>query len=140
MDWKIGLLAEMDLVRSELRALFTKKATVVQRSLGVLERMKEGDLEVIGWGVGKLQRDSVMQGALSEGVVDAVTRKCWRRRWVGSGSGGQGVEMRRFVGFVVGRYALPFLVFVGILIWNVGWRSCMSARRRWRGWWRGWRG
>lgn len=102
-------------VRSELRALFTKKATLMQRSLGVVSKLGDAvrdgvDGVVVGWCLGKLGRDGVMQGVLSEGVVEAVTRKCWRRRWVRSE--GQRLEMRRFVGFVVGRYVwiVPFVL------------------------------
>ena len=49
----------------------------------------------------RVRRDIVYQGILSEGVVDAITSKCWKSRWVKSTN--HGLETKRFVGFVVGR-------------------------------------
>jgi len=114
-DWKAGLVKEMNTVREELRAIFTKKATLMQRSLTVVrklsasvaraERTRDGavciDLEGLAFALDKVKSDLMYQGALSEGIIDALTRKCWKSRWVRTTS--QAVEMRRFVAFVVGR-------------------------------------
>jgi hypothetical protein len=114
-DWKAGLIKEMNTAREELRAIFTKKATLMQRSLAVVakvsasvaaaERTRDGavciDVESLAFALDKVKSDLMYQGALSEGVIDALTRKCWKSRWVRTTN--QGVEMRRFVGFVVGR-------------------------------------
>lgn len=90
----------MNGVRDEIRAIFDRKEVLYARSVGVVEKL--GLMEgAVREALGKLGRDAGEQRRLGEGVVDALTRKCWKARWVRSAS--QEVEMRRFVGFVVER-------------------------------------
>lgn len=48
-----------------------------------------------------LKKDIEIQKLLDECILDAVTRKCWKARWVRSPN--MRIEMRRFVGFVIAR-------------------------------------
>jgi hypothetical protein len=102
-DWKVGLIKEMNTVRGELRAIFAKKATLQQQSLALVSKLATDeascvDVEAI---LDRIKRDIIYQGILSGGIIDALTRTCWKSRWVRSTN--QGLEMKRFVGFVVER-------------------------------------
>jgi hypothetical protein len=71
-----------------------------QHSAPVVPR-DEITLETVNKVITNLKKDIEVQKLLDECILDAVTRKCWKARWVRSPN--MRIEMRRFVGFVLGR-------------------------------------
>jgi hypothetical protein len=71
-----------------------------QHSAPVVPKV-EITLEMVKKVIKNLKKDIEVQKLLDECILDAVTRKCWKARWVRSPN--MRIEMRRFVGFVLDR-------------------------------------
>ncbi|KAH6663804.1 hypothetical protein B0J14DRAFT_458942, partial [Halenospora varia] len=118
VEWKRGLVGEIDEVREELGRVFSRKNALVRRGLASLRTVqvelgstppppsilkgnsksmpecktlptKGGKFEVATGNLEELlktlAKDLELQRILNECIIDAITRKCWKARWVRTG-------------------------------------------------------